>query len=420
MTHQAPETRDYFTDLSVLLDPYDYFANVFAEGPVHQIPGRDYLIVTGFEESVEVLRNTKDFSSAFTTLGSGAPLPFVPQGDDISEQIEEHRNPNELMVTYDGAHHTATRSILNRLFAPTRLRENEAAMTEFADELVRDAVARGGCDLVKEIATPFVTFVIANLLGVPADDRKRFMAVIAASNPPGNMNEDDPDRVHPLQYMSGFFAKYVQDRRESPREDVLNELAAAKYPDGSTPEAVEIVKLAIFLFAAGQDTSAKLVGNSMRFICDTPGLQKEIRGNRELIPSLIEEVLRLEGSTKATFRLAKRNTTIGGVDVPAGTKVMVGLAGANRDPRKWENPDEFVMDRPGIREHLAFGRGSHTCAGAPLARAEVNVLLNRFLEHTSHIEISEAEHGPLGNRRLEYEPSFIIRGLEHLHLVLTP
>ncbi len=156
-------------------------------------------------------------------------------------------------------------------------------------------MARGGCELINEIAPPFVTLVIADLLGVPADDRKLFMEVIAAGPPPGNIETEDQQAQNgPLEFMGRYFAQYVMERRANPRSDVLSELANATYPDGSTPDLMEIVRLATFLFGAGQDTSAKLLGNSMRYIVDVPGLQDKLRADPSLIPQLIEEVLRLE------------------------------------------------------------------------------------------------------------------------------
>jgi cytochrome P450 len=180
------------------------------------------------------------------------------------------------------------------------------------------------------------------------------------------------------------------------------------------------VRLATFLFGAGQDTSAKLLGNSMRFITETPGLQQQLRDNRELLPAFIEEVLRLEGSSKVSFRVARRKTKIGDMEIPAGKKLVVAFAANNRDPRRWDDPEQFKLDRPRIKEHLAFGRGAHVCIGAPLARAEVRVILDRFLEHTSEITLSEQAHGKPDNRNLEYEPSFIVRGLAKLYLELKP
>jgi cytochrome P450 len=421
---QLLEDRDYFTDHGILKDPYAYFEAIRAKGPIYQIPSSGLVVVTGFDEILEVLKNTHDFSSVIAPSGPAAPLPFQPQGSDITPQIEAHRTDivgGDLVVAYDDQQHNFSRSLLTRLFTPSRLRANEQFMAEYSDQLVKEAVADGGCELIKQIATPFVTMVIADLLGVPAADRQIFMDAIEAGPPPGSLDSGDLMAQHqPLVVMGTYFAGYVQERRQDPRPDILSELANATYPDGSMPEALEIVRLATFLFGAGQDTSAKLLGNTMKFIVDEPGLQARLRENPSLIPQLLEEVLRLEGSAKMTARLARKDTRIGELHVPAGTRVMLALSAANRDPRRWENPQALVLDRPKIKEHLAFGRGAHVCAGAPLARAEVRIILEKFLEHTSHIDLVEEKHGPRENRNFDYEASFIIRGLSELQIRLTP
>lgn len=417
------EHRDYFTDHSILRDPYSWFEAIRAKGPVYKHPDSGIVFVTGFAETQEVLSNPKDFSSAIAPQGPAVPLPFEPLGDDLTPQIEAHRTSfqgGDLLVAYDDVQHTRSRALLSTLFTPKRLKANEEFITELADKLVKDAVAKGGCELIKDIATPFVTLVIADLLGVPADDRQVFMDAIEAGPPPGSLDANDLEAQHrPLIIMGTYFYQYVTARRENPTSDVLSELSNAKYQDGSTPDPLEIVRLAVFLFGAGQDTSAKLLGNAMRLIIETPGLQQKLRDDPTQIPLLIEEVLRIEGSTKMTARLARRNTKIGDVEIPAGTKIFVGLAAANRDPRRWESPDTLIVGREKNREHLAFGRGSHVCAGSPLARAEIRIVLERFLARTSNIDFDEAVHGPRGNRSLVYEPSFIIRGLEALHLTLS-
>jgi cytochrome P450 len=413
--------KDYFTDHSVLLDPYDYFESIRAHGPVHQMASRDVLVVTGFAEAVEVLLNKRDFSS-WLNPDPLVALPFELAGNDISALLDA--NPSgemELMVSYDGDKHLAARSLLNPLFVPSRLKANEAFMRSYADDMVRGVVAAGGCELVNEVATPFVTMVIADLLGVPADDRETFRDLIDSGPPPGNMDAADaPQSVHPLMVMAGYFARYIGERRAVPQDDVMTEMAMAKYPDGSTPDMMEVVKSAMFLFAAGQDTSAKLIGNALRRLCEDQAMQQQLREDRKLIGPFLEEVLRLEGSTKATFRIAARDTKIGDMEIPAGKRLVVSLPAANRDPRRWEDPAEFRLGRPRIKEHVAFGRGAHTCAGAPLARAEVSVLLDRMLEHTSAITLDEARHGPAGARRLSYEPSYIIRGLADLYVKFAP
>jgi cytochrome P450 len=385
----------------------------------------DCLLVTGFDECIEVLRNPTDFSSLNSLASSAFPLPFKPEGSDISEQLEVNRQQyvgGDLVVTYDGSHHNNVRFLLSRMFTPSRLKANEAFMRDYADSIVSNVVAEGGCELVKQIATPYVTMVVADLLGVPSEDRVLFEEQIAKGQTVGSIeNPDSPTDTSTLEFMAGFFVRYLQERAAKPSDDLLSELITAVYPDGSRPDFKELVSLAVFMFAAGQDTSAKLLGNSMRYIVDIPGLQQQLRADRSLIPWMLEEVLRLEGSSKATHRVAKRDTTIGGVKVPAGKAVIVALAAGNRDPRRWgSDVNEFKLKRPGIREHIAFGRGVHTCAGAPLARAEVVTILNSFFDRTSDIAISEAAHGKPGARQYQFEPSFIIRGLDNLHVELTP
>ncbi len=420
------EDRDYFTDYGVAKDPYAFFEAVRSHGPVYQPEGKDYLIVTGFDETIEILNNHHDFSAIIGLAGAAAPLPFEPEGSDITAQIEAARSQflgGDQVVMLDDEPHTKLRSLMNRLFTPSRLKANEEFMTDYADQMVRSVVAKGHCDLISEIATPFVTMVIADLLGVPVEDRQHFMDLIEASPAPGNLDASlntHEGETHPMVAMTGHFYRYISERQASPRDDILSELAHAEYSDGTRPTIMDLMTLGVFMFGAGQDTSAKLLGNAMRFIIDVPGLQGQLRADPALIPAMLEEVLRLEGSTKQLSRLARRDTKIGDLPVKAGTKVLIGLPGGNRDPQRWEAPSEFRLNRPKIKEHVAFGRGKHVCAGAPLARVEVRVILEKFLEQTSNIDLDETVHGPRGKRNFDFEPSFIIRGLSKLHVKLTP
>ena len=423
---QKLEDRDYFTDSDIAKDPYPFFEAVRENGPVYQPEDKDYLIVTGFDETIEILNNHRDFSAIIGLAGAAAPLPFEPEGSDITAQIEAARSQflgGDQVVMLDDEPHTKLRSLMNRLFTPSRLKANEEFMTDYADQMVRSVVAKGHCDLISEIATPYVTMVIADLLGVPAEDRQHFMDLIDASPAPGNLDASlntHEGETHPMVAMTGHFYRYISERQEQPRDDILSELAHAEYSDGTRPTMMDLMTLGVFMFGAGQDTSAKLLGNSMRYIIDVPGLQDQLRADPSLIPAMLEEVLRLEGSTKQLSRLARRDTKIGNLPVKAGTKVLIGIPGGNRDPERWDAPAEFRLNRPKIKEHVAFGRGKHVCAGAPLARVEVRVILEKFLEQTAQIDLDESLHGPRDNRNFDFEPSFIIRGLSTLHIKLTP
>ena len=255
------------------------------------------------------------------------------------------------------------------------------------------------------------------------EDRAEIRRNLGAGNAPGNRVgalDHEPVGSNPLQYLDDLFSGYIAERRQHPREDVLTGLATATYPDGSTPPLLEVVRPATFLFAAGQETVTKLLSSAVQILGDQPELQHRLRADRSLIGPFIEEAMRMQSPTKVDFRLARKTTTLGGVPIRAGTVIMLCLGAANRDPRKFDDPNVFQIDRKNVREHIAFGRGIHTCAGAPLARVEGQITVNRLLDRMHDIAITEAKHGRPANRKYRYAPTFLLRGLTELHIEFTP
>jgi cytochrome P450 len=304
-----------------------------------------------------------------------------------------------------------------RLITPKRLKENEDFMWRLSDRVIDEFVADGRCELIRGYAKPFAMLVIADLLGVPEEDHEMFRRNMGA----GNLGSHEGElEQNPLEFLYERFAAYVEDRRREPRADVLTGLATATFPDGSVPEVLDVVRIAANVFAAGQETTVRLLGTALQLIAERPDLQQLLRDERERIPNFVEEVLRFESPVKGDFRLSRVPVTVGGVDLPAGTTVMVLNGAANRDPRRFENPTEFQVDRANARQHLAFGFGSHVCPGAPLARAEARVTIERLLDRMGDIRIAEEHHGPADARRYEYAPTYILRGLQALHLEFTP
>jgi cytochrome P450 len=220
----------------------------------------------------------------------------------------------------------------------------------------------------------------------------------------------------PLGYLYEQFTRYIEDRRAHPRDDVMTEMAQATFPDGTLPPVEDVMKIAANLFSAGSETTARLIVMCLRTLGDHPEFQQRLRENPDLIAPFIEEMLRTEAPLKGSFKLAKVRTTVGGVELEPGTTVFTMTDAASRDPRQFDDPGEFRLDRTNGRQHLAFGFGIHTCAGAPLARAETRATLARFLERMSDIRISEACHGPPSARRYEYDPTYMLRGLKELHI----
>ncbi|ULE33121.1 cytochrome P450 [Mycobacterium sp. IDR2000157661] len=413
------ESVDYFTDMSLVPDPYDYYDQLRSQCPVHTATPYGVMAVTGHQEALAAYKDPA-MSSCVAVAGPFPPLPFTPEGDDISAQIEQHRAVipmAEHIVTMDAEAHQKTRGLLSKLITPKRLSENEDFMWRLVDRQLDKIVDRGSCEFMEEFAKPLALLVIADLLGVPTEDHQEFKQMMGAE-PLGEVDGNSGETVahNPLAWLDEKFTSYISDRRRHPRADVLTELAAATYPDGSTPEVDEVVKLATFLFAAGTDTTTKLVSTAMRMLGERPDIQESLRGDRSRIPAFLEECLRMESPVKSHFRLARTSTTIGDHRVPAGTILMMLPGASNRDPRKFENPHEFRYDRSNVREHVAFGRGPHSCPGSPLARAEGRIAINRILDRMADIRISEAMHGPPESRKYDYEPTFIMRGLTALHV----
>ncbi|UGT67049.1 cytochrome P450 [Nocardia gipuzkoensis] len=419
------DSVDYFTDPALVPDPHPYFDHLRAKCPVTQESRYGVYAVTGYEESTAVLKNADVFSSAIAVGGPFPPLPFEVEGEDITELIERHRDQLpmfEHMVTMDPPQHTYARSLLNRLLTPARLKENEDFMWRLADRQLDEFLERGRCEFLAEYAKPFSLLVVADMLGVPEEDHEAFRIALGAERPGSRVGAIDNEIVssNPLEWLDEKFSSYISDRRREPRDDVLTSLALAKYPDGSTPEVIDVVRSATFLFAAGQETTAKLLSASLRILGDHPEVQARLRADRSLIPVFIEETLRMDSPVKSGFRLAKRATTIGDTDIPVGSTVMFCPGAANRDPRRFEDPHEFRLDRPNFREHMAFGRGVHSCPGGPLARVEGRVSIERILDRMLDISIDADRHGPAGQRDYTYEPTFILRGLTELHITFTP
>jgi cytochrome P450 family 150 subfamily A5 len=416
---------DFFRDDAFIADPYPYFDHLRERCPVSRESHHDVVMVTGYDEACAIYQDADTFSSCISVTGPFPGFPVPLEGDDVSELIEQHRDElpmSDQLPTFDPPKHGDHRGLLMRLLTPARLRENEDAMWKLADRQIDEFIDRGSCEFITDFAGPFTMFVIAELLGVPEDDwpmfRERLQGNRAHGSAVGSTNRDAMQHS-PLEFLYAQFTSYIEERRREPRADVMTGLATATFPDGSLPEVIDVVRVATNLFAAGQETTVRLLSTALLVLAEQPELADRLRADRALIPGFVEETLRFESPVKGDFRMARVNTTVGGVDIPAGTTLMVLNGAANRDPSKFENPNEFQVARTNSRQHLSFGRGIHTCPGGPLARAEGRISLERLLDRMTDIRISTEHHGPAGERRFDYLPTYILRGLRRLHLEFT-
>jgi len=404
--------RDFFTDPELLQDPTPYYAALRERGPVWREPHHGVFVCSGMEEVLDVYADLEHFSAIVAALGPLVQLPQPAAGESWGEVIERNRSTipmGEQLMSLDPPRHTRQRGLAGRLFTPNRLKENEAFMWTLADGLIDEFAGRGEIEFGAAYARPFTLLVIADLLGVPREDHEQFRgwlrgAVGNVGDPKGRIGGD---RV--FANLSPYFTRYIEERRASPGDDVMSQLAGVRFSDGELPAVADLVRLATVLFAAGQETTARLLAAGMHVLAQQPALVDELRAQPAGIPNFIEECLRLEGPIKSTFRLALRDTKIGGVEIPAGSIVMGSVGAVNRDPRVFDDPDRFDPKRRNARRHIAFGHGEHFCPGASLARAEARVSFERLLARLDDFRLVDPS-------ALRYAPTYIIRGLEELPL----
>jgi len=404
--------RDFFTDLELFHDPAPYYKALREKGPIWREPHHGVVILSGIQEILDVYADHEHFSAIVAALGPLVPLPKPEPGETWAEAIERNRDQipmgNEL-TSIDPPLHTRNRALAGKLFTPNRLKENEEFMWKLAEDLLEVMADRGEVEFSAAYTRPFTLLVIADLLGVPAEDHAKFRRWIMGNDAGMPGNAEGSTGNEGFANMAPYFAGYVEERRARPTADFMSQLANTRYPDGSLPDVSDVVRLATILFAAGQETTARLIAAGMRILAEQPALVEDLRANPGGIPNFVEECLRLEGPIKSTHRLALTDTKLGDVEVPAGTVVMGSIGAANRDVRVFQDPDRFDPKRRDARRNIAFGHGEHFCPGASLARAEARISFERILARLDDFELVDPD-------ALTYAPTFIIRGLNDLPL----
>lgn len=415
---------DFFHDLEIINAPKPYFDEMRARCPVHREPHQGTFMVTSYDAAMEVLNRKDDlFSAAVSVVGPIPPLPFKPEGHDITEQLEAHRAEmpwSAHLNCFDGAKHTAYRGFMSSLLTYKRLKVNEEYLYGLVDRLIDGFIADGNCDAAEDFAHATATYAVSDLMGVPEADRPRLLELLGA--PPSQVDGDAVHKVgpDPLVFLKPMIDGYLRDRQQNPQADLMSELVQGSLKDGTRPDFDVLSGLARFLFAAGQDTTSRLIAMAVKVLAEDQALQQHLRAHPDRTGDFIEEVLRFDAPVKAIYRLARRDTEVAGVEVPAGSIMTVCLTAASNDPGHFDNPEKFDIDRPNVRDHLAFTKGAHACLGAPLGRLESRIAIERLLARTGRIDLSEEHHGPAGDRRFRFEPTFSFRSLSDLHIVFTP
>jgi cytochrome P450 len=367
------------------LDPYPWFKLMRESSPVFLNPRRASWSVFRYNDAQRVLSEHSVFSSQFASSGSDQPL-------------------DSSMISMDPPRHRQLRSLVTLAFTPRTIARLEPRITEIVNELLDNVAPQGQMDSINDLAYPLPVTVIAELLGIPREDRAHFKLwsdqFIGAAPSEG---EDSQEA------MSEYFKWVIEQRRKEAQDDLISALLAAQI-DGKHLSEQELMGFCVLLLIAGNETTTHLIGNALWCFDDHPEAWAELRTNPALLPDAIEEVLRYRSPVKLMFRVTTQDTRIGDKDIPAGSGVTAWLGSANRDEAQFPNAETFDIHRSPNR-HLAFGHGIHFCLGAPLARLESKIALGILLERFASIR---------RDRDVELEPvsAFILHGLKSLPVKL--
>ncbi|GAA5125928.1 cytochrome P450 [Pseudonocardia adelaidensis] len=350
-----------------LADPYPVYRRYRDQDPVQRGDG-DAWYVFGFDDVDTVLRSP-DF-------GRGPGAPVNP------ERAALHRIVQNWLVFLDPPRHTELRRMVSAEFAPAVVAGLRGRIAAIAAELVAHISSTPMVDFVEEFAAPFPVLVISELLGVPAEHRmwlrQRAMWLQEASSARIGHRADGVDRADQAAHdLEEYFGEQLEARRGDPREDLVSLMAGAQQRGEATTE--EIVGTCVHLLTAGHETTTNLISKSVLILLDARDLVDRLRSEPELLPVVVDELVRYDPPVQMVSRWAYRDFSLGGKTIRPGDKVVPVIGSANRDPLRFPDPDELRLDRA-VGRHSGFGAGIHYCLGANLARTEAEIGLAALLK----------------------------------------
>jgi cytochrome P450 len=387
-------------DAETRWNPFPIYARARREHPVYAHPGVPIVSVFRYADVQAILRDPVTWSNRFPP----------PPGIDPAQM------PEPSMLGQDPPEHTRLRGLVNQAFTPRIIRRLEPRLHEIAHELLDRALEQRDVDFVAALTYPLPVIVIAEIIGIPPEDREQFKrwSDEAVSNLGSALFAPlEPQRLQRLgrlmEEMGAYFSALADARRREPRDDLLTGLVQAEL-EGSRLTHDEMLRMLVLLLVAGNETTTTLIGVSVLELLAHPDELARVRADLSLIGSAVEEVLRHASPVQMDPRCATRPVDLHGQHVEAGRIVVNWIGSANRDEEVFENAERFDVTRSENR-HLAFGFGTHYCLGANLARLEAQVALRALLMRTRSFE--RTDNGPL-----PLHPSIVFRGVTRLPLRL--
>lgn len=361
------------------LDPFPWFRDQRRERAMRYDDSRGCWEVFRYEPAKEILGDWERFSSR-------SPLP-----------ADRQNIIRDTIFNVDPPRHTELRSTVEDEFRPSVVHGMEPKIRRIADELLDDVADDGEMDFVTDYAQPLPILVIAELLGVPEEDRDEFKAwcdvLTKYQTTTGTDAVEEQDEVS--REMGAYFMEIIEERREDPQDDIISVLAQSEI-DGEPMPLKDILGFGALFLIAGNITTAHGLTNAMRCFSSQPRLFDDLAGDRDALETAIEEVFRYRSPVPLNRRVVTEDTEVAGNQLREGDLVMVWVISANHDEARFETPDEFRPDRS-PNPHIAFGHGVHACIGSALARLETRVALERFLDRFDDVQVVEDDPEPVWN-----------------------
>jgi cytochrome P450 len=383
-----------------LADPYPVYQQLRTEDPVHSDEANGRWLLFRYADIVAVLRNPSVSSNR-----APAMQRWVPPG---MRQLFEYRSDS--MINCDAPKHNRLRLLVNKAFTTRAVEAMTANIQRLVDGFLDAVEPRGRMDVIADLAYPLPVTVIAEMLGVPPEDRDRFkhwsdqLAVTANGNPSGLQPKDYRRIAQCYEELSAYFAEVVARRRAQPRNDLLSALAQAEEAGDRLNES-ELYANATLLLVAGHETTTNLIGNGTLALLRHPDQWQRLKADPSLVPGAVEELLRYDSPVQFTARVLTEDMEIGGKWLQAGQMAQLVLGSANRDPEQFTDPERLDVGRQDVK-HLAFGLGSHYCLGAPLARLEARIVFETLLRRFPNLHLDDTH--------VEFRDNFNLRGLLEL------
>ena len=416
-------------DQSLIACPYPTFADVREIGGVVYSEPLGAWVVTRYDDVRAILRDTERFSSLSPTGPQAAGASLMAGIAELSQDptmaavlgsVSMTRGRAAVLLNADPPDHRRQRRLVNPAFRPDRIRALEPLIESTASALMDVVVDElnevGEVDIVARFAVGVPMTIIAHALGVPDHDLGTFKRWSDDIVMPVGNHDPSVDQVRGFlvstKQFNEYFLERIAERRRQPTDDILSDIANAVIDGEELSDDEQLGMLTQFL-VAGNETTTKLITNIARHLAEAPDVARRVREDRSLVEPLVEEMLRIEAPVGGLFRQAKTDVVVNGTEIPAGQHVWLLFASANRDECRFADPDVVDIDRPNLREHLAFGNGEHFCPGAGLARAEARIATNVVLDRLDDMSLS-----PSNDYR--YGDSFVLRGLERLVVRARP